>query len=196
LNATSHTFTANGDFDFIATDAAGNTTTKTITIDTIDKIPPVITIDPYDTKITNQNITVNATTNEGKLNADSHTFTDNGSFDFIATDDAGNTTTKTITVSNIDKTPPVITFAPYTTTATNQDITVNATTNEGKLNVSSMTFTENGNFDFIAIDDAGNVTTQKVTINNIDKTPPVISIEPYDTGLTNQDIQVTASSNE
>ena len=156
----------------------------------------MISIDSYDTKITNQNISVNASSDKGKLNASNHVFSENGSFDFIATDDAGNTTTKTITINNIDKTPPIISIEPYTTQATNQDITVTATTNEGKLNTTSMTFTENGNFDFIATDDAGNTTTQKVIINNIDKVPPIITIEPYDTGLTNQDVLVTASSNE
>lgn len=72
----------------------------------IDKTPPIITINTYNSNPTNQDITVTATTNEGILNTSSYTFTQNGSFDFIATDTAGNTTTKTITISNIDKQPP------------------------------------------------------------------------------------------
>lgn len=72
----------------------------------IDKTPPIITINSYNTNPTNQNITVTATSNEGVLNSSSYVFTQNGSFDFIATDAAGNTTTRTIVVSNIDKEAP------------------------------------------------------------------------------------------
>lgn len=71
---------------------------------------PVITIDPYVTDLTNEDITVTASTDKGTLNADSHTFTENGSFDFIATDSFGNATTETVTITNIDKEKPEITL--------------------------------------------------------------------------------------
>lgn len=73
---------------------------------TVDNTAPEITVAPYITTQTDQNITVTATTNEGTLNFNSHTFTENGSFNFIATDLAGNITTKTVTITNIDKTVP------------------------------------------------------------------------------------------
>ncbi len=202
LNATSHTFTENGSFEFVATDEAGNTSAQTVTISNIDKVPPVITIGGYTTVATNQDVTVTATTNEGTLNLVSKTFSANGSFDFIATDEAGNTTTQTVTISNIDKVPPVITIGDYTTEVTDQDITVSATTNKGTLNLVSKTFTANGSFDFIATDEAGNTTTQTVTINNIDKSPvqpgvaPVITIASYNTDLTNQDVTVIATTDK
>ena len=44
------------------------------------------------------------------MNFTTHTFTENGSFDFVATDDAGNSTTQTVTISNIDKVKPEITI--------------------------------------------------------------------------------------
>ncbi len=138
----------------------------------VDNTAPLIKIAEYITNPTNQDITVTATANEGKLNVISYTFTANGTFDFTATDEAGNVTTETVKITNIDKIAPVITIAPYITTPTNQDITVTATTNEGTLNVASHIFTANGSFDFVATDTAGNVTTQTVTISNIDKTPP------------------------
>jgi hypothetical protein len=141
----------------------------------VDTIPPVITIDPYNTNPTNQDITVTASTNEGTLNTATHTFTDNGSFDFVATDAAGNVTTQTVTITNIDKVAPVITIDPYNTNPTNQDITVTASTNEGTLNTATHTFTDNGSFDFVATDAAGNVTTRTVTITNIDKVNPIVS---------------------
>ncbi|MCG7344418.1 Ig-like domain-containing protein [Sporosarcina sp. ACRSL] len=175
LNAESYTFKENGEFEFIATDRAGNETKKKIVISNIDKVAPVITVFSYNTSPTNQDVIVTAETNEGTLNATSHKFTENGSFDFIARDDAGNETVVTITITNIDKTPPVITVNPYNTDPTNQDVVVTVTTNEGTLNTTSHTFEENGEFEFVARDEAGNVTVVTITITNIDKTPPVVS---------------------
>lgn len=77
---------------------------KTYTVGCPDTTPPVITIGSYNTDPTNQNITVTASTNEGTLNATYHTFTQNGSYTFIAKDSAGNTSSKTVTINNIDTT--------------------------------------------------------------------------------------------
>ncbi|HEX9007857.1 MAG TPA: hypothetical protein VF837_01190, partial [Patescibacteria group bacterium] len=75
--------------DVKSQDKAGNesavVSSQTLIVDTT---PPDITIDPYNTDPTNQDITVTAHTNEGTLNADNHTFTENGSFVFEATDTA------------------------------------------------------------------------------------------------------------
>lgn len=105
LNKTSHTFTANGSFEFIATDAAGNSSSKQVTISNIDKVAPVIIINnPYaSAAIVTKDFAVTASVNEGSLNKTSHTFTSNGSFEFTATDAAGNTSKKSVSVSNIDK---------------------------------------------------------------------------------------------
>jgi len=81
---------------------------KAITVLIPDTIPPIITINPYDTNSTNQDIIVTASTNEGTLNFVSHAFESNDSFTFIATDSVGNTATETITINNIDKTKPII----------------------------------------------------------------------------------------
>lgn len=71
----------------------------------IDTVPPVIMIEPYTTATTSEDILVNATTSgDGTLNFDSHLFTENGSFDFVATDEVGNISTSTVTITNIDKT--------------------------------------------------------------------------------------------
>ncbi|NLD78896.1 MAG: DUF5011 domain-containing protein, partial [Mollicutes bacterium] len=172
LNRTSYTFTDNGSFTFVAIDAAGNSSEKEVVITNIDKTAPVITIGEYITTPTNQDIIVNASTNEGTLNTDTHLFTENGSFFFIAVDVAGNISLEMVTINNIDKTAPVITIGDYVTTPINQDVVVSATTNEGTLNQTSYIFIENGSFDFIATDAAGNVTTKTVTVDNIDKTAP------------------------
>jgi hypothetical protein len=85
------------------------TDVQTITVIITDAVP-VISLIPYDgTTPTQSDITVSATTNEGTLNASSHIFTDNGSFNFIATDGSGNITTQTVTITNIDKAAPTTT---------------------------------------------------------------------------------------
>ena len=70
---------------------------------TIDKTAPLITLSPLSDTLTNQNITVTASVNEGELNATSHTFTQNGSFTFTATDAAGNVSSNTVTITTIVK---------------------------------------------------------------------------------------------
>lgn len=94
-----------GPHTLVATDSAGNTSSVLFTI---DKTAPTITIGNYNTLPTNQNITVTASAGVDTLNFTTHTFSQNGSFDFIATDLAGNSTTQTVTITNIDKIAPVI----------------------------------------------------------------------------------------
>lgn len=196
VTSTTYTVSTGGTYTFIAEDSKGFITTESITINNIDKVAPIITLGTYDsTTPTKNDITVTASTNEGTLNATSHTFTANGSFDFVATDAAGNVTTRTVTITNIDKTPPVITLAPYEDTApVDGNITVFASTNEGTLNAASHTFTANGSFDFVATDAAGNVTTKSVTITNINKIPKILSVTGTQRGLANGRIELTITA--
>jgi alpha-tubulin suppressor-like RCC1 family protein len=253
------TVSEEGSYVLIVTDDLGNTTTVSFVI---DKTAPVITIGSYSTLPTNQDVTVTASTNEGTLNATSHTFNENGSFTFIAADEAGNISEKTVTISHIDKiapvisgvvdgsyynisvkptfnegvamlngnpfvsstlieaessyvlsvtddagnttsvsfvldmTQPFITIIEFSTLPTNQDVTVAASTNEGTLNKTSHTFTENGSFTFIATDLAGNVSEKTVTISHIDKTPPVITATPYSTETTHLPVTVYVTTDE
>lgn len=95
-------------YTFHFEDSYGNTGSSTVTIDNIDRVAPVITVDPYTTATTNANVAVTASTNEGTLATSTHTFSDNGSFDFVATDEAGNIATSTVTITHIDRDPPVL----------------------------------------------------------------------------------------
>ncbi|TXT17901.1 MAG: fibronectin type III domain-containing protein [Erysipelotrichaceae bacterium] len=161
------TVTADGVYDVVATSVTGIVQTLRFTI---DKTAPIISIQDYPTIMTNQNVIVTATTNEGSLGAASYTFTENGTYVFRAVDEAGNITEKSVTISHIDKIPPVITIAPFdSTTTTPSDIIVTASTDEGTLNVTSYTFTYNSSFTFIATDAVGNVSTKEVTVSNIVK---------------------------
>jgi len=103
-----HTFNENGAFTFNFRDGAGNLGSATATVNNIDITPPTITIDAYSAAPTNQDIIVTASTNEGTLNTTSHTFTSNGLFDFIATDAVGNSSRRTVIITNIDKTAPSV----------------------------------------------------------------------------------------
>jgi len=176
-------------------DEAGNmSAVSSIEITNINKVAPVITIGTYNTDPTNQNVTITATTDKGTLNTESHTFTENDSFSFTSTDEYGNTATEIVTITHIDKVSPVITIAPYNTAITSSDILVSATTNEGTLNQSSNLFTENGNFEFVATDAAGNVSTETVIIINIFKNPPVVTVSAGVVDTTNKTITFVATT--
>lgn len=145
--------------------------------------PVVITLGSYNTALTNQSITVGATTNFGTLNASYHTFAANGSFTFIVTDTAGNTiATKVVTITNIDKTLPVITVKTskgvvVKAGATVKGVDLVVTVSDTNLLSKSVTlggkavtwptsgkFTKHGTYIFTAKDKAGNVSTFKVIL--------------------------------
>lgn len=159
-------------------------------------IPAVITVSAYTTSPTNQNITVTVTTDKGTLNTQSHTFTTNGSFDFVATVTPTNKTTVTVTITNIDKTAPVVTGVTNNASYnSNKTITINEGT--AKLNgsnyASGTTVSAERSHTLVVTDAAGNVTTVNF---KIDKTPPVITFNPYSTATSTASVTVTASTNE
>lgn len=176
LNVTSHTFTQNGSFDFISTDEAGNITTKTVTITNIDKTVPIVTgVTNVASYKVNRTIIFNegSATLNGIIFISGETVSTEGTYTLIVTDAVGNIT---IVAFKIDRTAPIITIEEYDgTTLTLQHLTVTASVNEGTLFEESHTFSENGSYQFIAIDGAGNIATKTVTISNIVKTLPIIS---------------------
>lgn len=170
------------------TEAVTWSETTTITIANIDKTAPVITVGTYATDPINKDLTVTATTDEGTLNATSYTFSANGSYTFVATDKAGNTASKTVTISHIDKTAPVTpTGSASTLLATNQPVSVTATfaadttVRQYRLSTTAdwtdytepVVFTANGTIYLKAQDAAGNWSAEgSLVIKNIDTTPP------------------------
>jgi uncharacterized repeat protein (TIGR01451 family) len=109
-----------------------------------------------------------------------------------ATDEANNTSTKTITFTVADTTPPAFTFVPAAITAytgagaTTCDTTVDPGTATASDNCGPVTITRSpsGNtfgvgtttITWTAKDGANNVTTATQTITVIDNTPPVITL--------------------
>lgn len=123
--------TENGSYTFTARDGAGNATSKTVTVNKIDKKEP--TIEYTEPGFSNKEVTINVTVkdnesgllkgdisvddgiewdklspDEGKTIRGSFTVTENGSYTITAKDKAGNEKTETINVNKIDKKPPTI----------------------------------------------------------------------------------------
>lgn len=114
-DTTEYTAVCDGTYTFVISDFAGNNTNLEVEIPegSINKVGPTITLGDYPTQWVNENITVTATAHDSKgedisdeLNEQSHTFTANGCFLFSITDGWGNSATKPVTVTNIDKQKP------------------------------------------------------------------------------------------
>lgn len=206
------------------------TETLTYTVTDYDTEPPVITALTADkTSWTNQNITltVMATDNYGVTGYriddgewgtnNKFTVTKNGTYTVYVKDAMGNVSEgKTITITNIDKTVPVITIDPITSDWTKEDITVTfsatdnsndtiyyAVSESGSLTAaqitgtkSSYTVSKNGTYYVYAKDKAGNIAKKIFNVSSIDKEAPVIVIDSFDSAWTNKNIQITFSATD
>lgn len=117
-----------------------------------------------------------------------------------ATDGAGNSVTKEVSIDKIDTIPPVINAVvsdadkwkqkkTLTVSATDQGGSnlVSLTVNDENVNSSfSREYTANTPITIVAVDSAGNRTEQKVTIGMIDTTAPASPTLQYTTNVTGQ----------
>ena len=223
------TFTKNGAIQFKAVDKAGNEATASFTVDYIDKTAPEKPVPAAnETKPTNTDVTVTATFSEDsaekKYSVDGGTtwvdyaaagvvMTKNGTVQFKAVDAAGNASTASYEVTNIDKVLPVITASADVTTPTNKAVTVTASVKEEggsgldktqystdggttwKDYTDGVKFEDNGIVQFKATDKAGNVSTiVGYTVSNIDKVAPDAPVPAASTtDPTNKPVTVTAT---
>jgi hypothetical protein len=216
---------ANQSKTFTATDLAGNSASVTISGVSIDKTAPVMNTGrsnlPNANGWNNTNVGVNytASDNLSGLNGSSpatgsFTFTAEGagqSKSFTVTDRAGNTTTKTISNVNIDKTAPEVTGspdrAPNAAGWYNANVTVSFSGSDvlsGLLGVSSPTvMTFNGIGQSVtgtATDLAGNVATFTVSGIKIDKTAPTLNVwrdeDANAYGWNNTDVTVSYTAGD
>jgi hypothetical protein len=205
-----------------AIDEAGNISAP-VHVRYTDTIAPGLSVIASNTNPTNQDITLTATANDGETgvkrvqkpdgtwvngNTTSQLVSSNGTYTFVAEDNVGNQTTKTITVSNIDKVAPVAaTLVANKTTPTNTDVSVTITypsdsvTKQYKVGSggSWMTYSmpvvliANDTIYARSTDAAGNISAEsKLVVNNIDKTPPVAAtLSTNTTSPTNGNVTVT-----
>ncbi|TKJ87212.1 hypothetical protein PaeCFBP13512_18490 [Paenibacillus sp. CFBP13512] len=210
----SYEVTQNGDYTFEATDKAGNSIQKTIKVDNIDNIPPVLKLESSNTAWSSS-IILSATAIDSEDKVDymtlpdgsqikgdsaSYEVTQNGDYTFEATDLSGNVVKQTIKVGNFDKTPPVLKVEPSDTEwATN--LTLSATATDEGSGIDYMTLpdgshkkaksatykvTKNGEYTFSAFDLAGNVVKQTIEVHNIDDILPTIQVKNLDEEWSDQ----------
>ena len=190
-------FTQNDTFMFSYYDGAGNKGTQSITVDWIDKVAPVgsieysnydITRDAVSAYITFSKPNVTITNNSGKNRV---VFEDNGSFTFTFADALGNNGTATATVNWINKNLPVVTVNFNYTEKTDKDVVATVSfdnpdviivNNEGKADY---TFTENGSFTFEYVYGENDFASYTVEVTWIKKT---ITITFTDGVLLKEDV--------
>ena len=209
-------FKEEGVYTVTALDAAFNSQTITFTI---DKTAPTATLSMRTTEPTNKNLIVTLKTSEAiktpkgwtKVSDTIYTkkYTRNTTEEVEIEDLAGNKSTVKIEITNIDKTAPTAEVIYSTTEPTNKNITVTLKTseavtlsNEGSWRKVSDTefrkvFPANTTQEVEMTDKAGNKSTVKIEITNIDKIAPVATITKSNNDKsTNEDVVVTIKANE
>lgn len=235
------TFTQNGKLEARSKDEAGNWSDISVyNVTNIDKEKPTLQLKPSTIEWTNKDVMVSVTAkdkssgvkevkwtkgerdaswfenNGTKLSDDHFIATNNGKYTVYVVDYAGNETVQNITISNIDKTPPMITLELSTTQPTNKDVSITVklgtstsgikevlwdngkrdaawfNNNGRKLNGSSFIVSKNDTYTVYAEDYAENKTVHHVAVLNIDKEPPVApKLTPSEISLTNKDVYVS-----
>lgn len=220
--------TRNGNYSFTATDVAGNTRSHTQSVTQIDTTAPTGTVSGNPSSWTNQNVTLTFTaTDTGGSgmrrvrrpngtwvsgSSTSQSVSSNGTYTFVAEDNAGNTRNVSVTVNRIDKSRPTGSITGNPTNWTNQNATLSfsATDTGGSgvrrvrrpngtwVNGSSTTQTvsSNGTYTFRVEDHAGNIRDVSTTVNRIDKSAPSGTISGNPVNWTNQDVMLSFSATD
>lgn len=130
----------------------------------------------------------------------SYVVSDNGTYTFKLVDNAGNERVLTRTVSNIDKTIPNGTLSLSNSNLTNGAIYIYARGSDSQSGfnriknpngsftystASDFYISENGTYTFEFYDNAGNVRTETIEVNNIDRIAPTYSFTPNGTPIVN-----------
>ena len=233
-NAKTKEVTVNGTYTVYVKDKVGNISNKSIEVTYIDKVNPTVELTPSTTDWTKDNITLTATAtdNDGGsgisptnsayswdnqqtwTNTKTKEVTANGTYTIYVRDRAGNIASKSVTVSNIDKTAPTINVTASTTNLTKDNVTLTITATDSQSNLADQAYswdnqqtwtvartkevTANGTYTVYVRDKAGNVANKSITVNNIDKTLPTVNITPNTTNWTkdNVTLTITATDNE
>lgn len=217
-------------------DNAGNTTITKSNAFQVDNTNPTASTSQTPTSWTNGNVTLTLTNiadtgGSGYKNtrlpdgtyvtttSATYTATANGTYDFVIYDNAGNATTKSFTVSNIDKTKPVISYSQDGNSTYEQSQSTKVTVSDGGgsgINTSEYAWstsststpsswtsltsgttlnapTSTGTY-YLWVrvtDGAGNVTTDVSGAFKVDNTLPTFSANPSSGNWTNSPYVVT-----
>lgn len=212
------TIRANGVYSFTLTKEGYQDQIFDVVVDLFDDAGPIADVSYSTTKPTNGSVVATLETVEDVhiiSGGRSHTFTENGTFDFAFTDEAGNEATITATVGNIDRNAPKVEIKrTYTYGEKNektfgtlgsgadllaQGMTLHVVSADGsnkKFSVvsgdqkNSMTITKNGTYSFTVADAMGNTATVTETVTNIVNAIPKATVKTafVDTSLPSVDV--------
>ncbi|MBQ1172569.1 MAG: hypothetical protein IIX48_08255 [Lachnospiraceae bacterium] len=208
-----YTVNENGNYQVKAYDQLGNESAmSSITVDCIDRTAPVISSFNINTSnyCTSAVLTVAASDRESGLHGAAYSFnnggwtnknqitvTENGSYSVRVRDAVGNESSRTITVSNIDRTLPTIhsiaqNQEPYCIA---NELTVTASDSGSGLHATAYSFnngawtannkypvTTNGTYTVRVRDCVGNIAEQSTTVSNIDLDKPQLETSALDVG--------------
>ena len=202
----------NGTYKFRVTDLAGNVTEKEIIVDKIDKVAPTMEISGNAADWTNKDVVLTAAANESGVveyfngtdwvAGNKLVVSENGTYKFRVTDLAGNVAEQSVVVDKIDKVAPIMEISGNAADWTNKDVVLSATVSDGVVEYfangdwvagDKLTVSENGTYQFRVTDLAGNVTTQEIVVDKIDKVAPTMEISGNATAWTNKDVVLSAT---
>jgi len=140
-----------------------------------------------------------------------YTASSNGTYNFVVTDNVGNTATVPVNVSNIDKTPPGGNYSldPSGWTTGNVSINLNAFDTQSGVDriqkpdgsivysdTASYTVSRKGLYGFVVWDRAGNQRQIIADVSNIDHDPPTGVFNPDSFNWTNENVSVTFTAQD
>lgn len=221
--------TAAGRYTVVVKDQAGNVRTSYFTIEEKEEEPdltvPTLTVTGVPTSWTNQDIVLtiqasdadsgikSVTVNGQEISIQNglgrYTVTKNGTYVFVATDNAGNTYTYRLTITSINKTAPTIANIEngkvYTSSvrpligSSISGVKSVVLTKNGQIvedYAIGMTISENGSYELTVTDLAGNTTTVKFGIQKTGEKPnPDPDPDHNNTNNTNTDNNTNNNNN-
>ncbi|MBO7328601.1 MAG: hypothetical protein J6W00_07515, partial [Lentisphaeria bacterium] len=226
FNGGSVNMTYNGTVYFRATDTAGNVTNSSYTVSNIDYTAPNMEVYGSVLHWTTSKVGVTATAKDwgSDLSHIEYSYdnknwragsfinmTYNGTIYFRATDHAGNTTTRSYTVRNIDNTAPNLIVEGNVSSWTKNNVVLTAQGSDWGSGLKNFAYSYdnktwhsgsrvnmnyNGTIYFRATDNAGNLQTQSVTVSKIDKTAPTLQLSKSSTSWSRNSVWVTAYAND
>lgn len=219
------TVTNNSVVYFRSYDNVGNGVIYPYTVSTIDKTRPSLSVSASTTGWTSGNVTLTASAGDGQsglsryeysvdnvhwYSGNRYTASSNTTVYFRVFDRVGNYSKKSITVNNIDKTPPSVSVSASRSDWTRSFVVLTPRSNENQSGIkyyqysldevnwhtaNTYTASESRIVYFRAIDNVGNVSSSvSYNVKNIDKSIPKLNITSSPSEWTNQDVTVKSGA--